>query len=96
MACTWGAFSWWEVIVTLHDVLVDFHLVVVIEGWNADEHLIKGAAQRPPIHLEGMPLVKHDLWRQVVWGTNSRVLESVLSLTATSQQQCISPRVQKE
>ena len=41
----------WELIVTIHDFLVNTHWVVIIERWIARKHLEHEHTQRPPVNV---------------------------------------------
>lgn len=55
-----------ELIVAIHDFLVDSHRVVVVEGRVASEHLEHEDAEGPPVHILVVTLRLDDLGCQVL------------------------------
>ena len=55
-----------ELNLTLEDLLIDGHRVVVIEGVNAREHLVREDAERPPVDGLSVALVEEHFGRQVL------------------------------
>ena len=61
-----------ELVVAVHDLLVDADRVVIVEGRIASEHLINEDAQRPPVDALAVALRLDDLGRQVLGGAAER------------------------
>jgi hypothetical protein len=65
----------------LEDFLVDRHRVLVREGVDPGDHLVREDAQRPPVDRLAVPLVEQDLWCQVFRGPAEGVGSSVHHLS---------------
>ena len=62
-----------ELVVSIHDFLVDAHRIIIVERWIAGEHLENEDAQRPPIDVFVVTLRLDDLWCQVLWSAAESV-----------------------
>lgn len=62
-----------EVHLTLQDVLVNDHRVLVSERIDPCVHLVDQNAQGPPIHAFSVPLVQQNLRGEVLWRSTERI-----------------------
>lgn len=56
-----------ELIITVHDLLVDTKGVVIVEGRVAGQHLENQDSERPPIHILVVALGLDNLRSEVLW-----------------------------
>lgn len=55
-----------ELNLTLQDLLIDRHRIIVIEGIYSSNHLVSEDSKRPPIDWLSVTLIEQDLWGQIL------------------------------
>ena len=76
-----------ELNLALEDLLVDGHRVIVIEGVNAGEHLVREDAQGPPVDRLAVALIQEDFGRQVLGRSAKRVSARLAVLSESEVRQ---------
>ena len=58
-----------ELYLSLENLLIDGHRIIVIEGVNAGDHFVCQDSQGPPVDRFSVTLIKQNFRREVLWRT---------------------------
>lgn len=73
----------WETNLSLEDILVDDHRILIRERVYPSVHLVDEDAQSPPVNSLPVTLIQQNLWSQVLWSSTQCIGSSFYYLRET-------------